>query len=211
MGFPHCHPSTASSFQAALRDLGERWAAEPARPRIREEMLSAWDALLEAWIAVRELPLLVRKFRGNRGLPLVGRGGRTLIPTDNSPAQWAYSVAYDGFCPRPDEVIPLLESGRLPVAMAMGADERRAATFTGFRAKCPSTSEAGWKLAHIRPVGLSERGSPEIMPASRIEEHFRLLMSPRNMLVVPADWAGLAEVPQFIAGFQAAGAVRPAS
>lgn len=29
-------------------------------------------------------------------------------------------------------------------------------------------------------------------------------MSPRNMLVVPAEWAGLAEVPEFLAGFQSA-------
>lgn len=34
-------------------------------------------------------------------------------------------------------------------------------------------------------------------------DHFRLFMSPANMFVVPADWAGLAEVDAFVEGFRA--------
>ena len=203
MPFPPCEALKIATFQNALWELGTRWAVDAVRPRIPSQVLDAWDALIEAWVASPEHPLLVRKFQANRGSILKERSGRELIPTDNSPAQWVFAVAYEGYCPSLDDVIPLLIAGKLPIAMALGREERQLAKYVGVRGRCPSTSDAGWKLAHISPVGLSERGSPDAFELVRLKQHFRLLMSPRNMLVVPKEWAGLAEVADFIAGFQA--------
>jgi hypothetical protein len=142
--------------------------------------------------------------QNNRGACVVGAGGRKLVPTDNSPAQWAFAFAHSGQCPRLDEVISLLERGELPVAMILKTNEREHAVYKGIRGNCLGTSDNGWKLAHIQDVALGGRGVIETYPASKIEEHFTRFMSPKNMLVVPAEFSGLAEVRAFLEGYLSA-------
>jgi len=110
----------------ALFDLGVKWAIDPGRPRISADMSSAWTTLIADWLGEGTLPLLVRKHRGDRGSCVVGAGGRTLIPTDNSPAQWAFAMAHSGCCPRLDEITCLLERGELPIAMILGLQDTSA-------------------------------------------------------------------------------------
>lgn len=200
---PLCAVDASPEIRNALFDLGRRWAVDPTQPSIKEATLRKWDELLEVWISSRELPLLVRKARQNRGTAIRTASGRIVIPTDNSPAQWAFAVAYDGICPRISEVLDLLGSGGIPIAMALSAGaERDGATYRGLRGRCPGTAEGGWKLAHIEPVALGGRGPLSEYDRPILERHFRLLMSPRNMLVVPAAWSGLAEVDDFLEGFR---------
>jgi hypothetical protein len=182
-------------------ELGAKWAVDAARPRISGDTLNAWARLIDDWIADENVPLLVRKHRSDRGYCLVGAAGRTLVPTDNSPAQWAFAVAHSGYCPQLEEITTLLASGELPVAMALKTEERARAVYKGTRGKCPGTSESGWKLAHIEDVALGGRGSLIAYPLSDITAYFAKFMSPKNMLVVPAEFSGLAEVPAFIAGY----------
>lgn len=201
MPLPDCSANVSPALREALRDLGRRWAADPARPTIAEHTLRAWRQLVEEWITDERLPLLVRKFRQNRGALVESGFGRKLVPTDNSPAQWVFAIAFDGICPSVQEVAEWLADGRIPVAVAFSGGEREGATYRGLLGRCPGTGSAGWKLAHLERVGLGGRGAIESFSRSAIEHHFRLLMSPDNMFVVPAAWAGLAEVDEFLEGF----------
>jgi hypothetical protein len=202
MSFPICSPESSAGLAEALFALGQRWAGDKRRPRIEPDTLDAWDRLIDTWTADQSLPLLVRKARNNRGSVIAGKTGRALVPTDNSPAQWAFAIAHDGECPRRRDLTSLLSGGQLPIAMALSGLEKGTATYRGIRGKCPGTSDAGWKLAHIQPVALGGRGTIAEHDPVAIERHFRPFMSPRNMLVVPSGWAGLAEVPEFVRGFQ---------
>lgn len=53
-----------------------------------------------------------------------------------------------------------------------------------------------WKVAHIDAVGLGNRALVDI-GESTLRQHFRKLMTPSNMFVVPLKYAGLAELPEF--------------
>jgi len=200
MAFPRCSPAFAEGIQRRLFELGAEWAKDPTCPRLTPQASVAWSTLISDWVQCTALPLLVRRFQNNRGSCVVGNGGRTLVPTDNSPAQWAFAVAHSGECPSLDEIGSLLQTGRLPVAMALSIEERKRATYTGTRSKCVGTSEAGWKLAHIEGVALG-RGSLADCPVQDVEAHFTRFLSPCNMLVVPAGVAGIAEVKDFIQGY----------
>lgn len=203
MPLPACAPDLSPAIREGLLQLGRNWAADPDRPRIPQRTLDEWAALLEAWIARFDLPLLVRKHRQNRGSLIESVTGRRLVPADNSPAQWAFAVAHDGYCPSLDEVPDLLTTGRLPVAMALGGgSEKASAVFRGLLGRCPNTGAAGWKLAHLESVGLGGRGEIAGYGPEAIERHFRLFLSPSNMFVVPAEWGGLAEVDEFLKGFR---------
>ena len=59
-------------------------------------------------------------------------------------------------------------------------------------------NSSGWKLCHIEPVGLGRRGETVELPLNEIEDHFRRLMSPRNMFVVPKNRSGLGELPEML-------------
>lgn len=202
MPLPICAPEASPAIRESLRQLGRTWAADPARPRIAPTTLEAWSALLDAWIARDDLPLLVRKHRQNRGSLVESGFGRFLVPADNSPAQWAFAVAYDSYCPAVDQIAHLLDTGRIPMAMALGAGaEKESALFRGLLGRCPNTGNAGWKLAHLDPVGLGGCGSLSTYSRQAVEHHFRLFLSPGNMFVVPGEWAGLAEVDEFLEGF----------
>ena len=205
MPLPACAATQSPAMRAAIFELGRAWAADPARPFIEQGTLRRWDELLDAWLADRSLPLLVRKARGDRGARQRSSTGRLVVAVDNSPAQWAFAVAFDRLCPTPGEIDGMLRDGRIPVAMAFTREERVGAIYQGLRGACPSTNGAGWKLAHLEDVALGGRGGLSTYGDAALEAHFRRLMSPRNMFVVPLDWAGLAEVTDFVAGFRAGG------
>lgn len=188
-------------MRQAIFDLGAQWAINPRRPRIAEQTVRAWTQLIADWVEDTRLPLLVRKAQADRGARITGPEGRTLVPTDNSPAQWAFAFAYSGRCPQVNEVISLLEHGEIPVAMALRTNERERAVYKGVRGRCLGTSDNGWKLAHIEGVALGGRGRIETYALPVIAAHFARFMSPDNMLVVPAEFSGLTEVPAFIEGY----------
>jgi hypothetical protein len=59
------------------------------------------------------------------------------------------------------------------------------------------TATAGWKLGHLHPVGLGN-GELTQFPIDALKEHFRALMSPSNMFLMPLQWGGVAEIPEVI-------------
>jgi hypothetical protein len=188
----------------ALADLGKKWAIDHARPRVSAEMESAWTKLINDWAEEVALPLVVRKARNNRGSLISGAEGRGLVPTDNSPAQWAFVMAESGRCPNLDQIDSLLRSYDVPVAMVFRKDEYERAVYKGRLRNCQSTAAKGWRLGHIEGIGLKRRGEIKDFPLSEIKLHFVRFMSPDNMFLVPAEWGGLAEAKSFVNGYRSA-------
>jgi hypothetical protein len=180
-----------------VRRLADAWANDPSRPRPSRTVVDQWDALVAAWSEDPSLPIFVRKASNNRGSVLTHSTGRQLVPTDNSPAQWAFALAVLGETPDLTWVREQLARDRIPVAMIQKATERVVATFRCTLGRVPSPTAAGWKVAHIDPVGLSSSMPLETTPESRLREHFVRLMSPRNMFVIPTKYAGLGELAEF--------------
>ena len=201
--FPRCRHNPAPEISSLLADIGHKWALNPDRPHPTAELLARWDTLIASWLADESLPLFVRKSSGNRGSVVVHRSGRPLIPTDNSPAHWAFATACAGECPAIAEVRSLLDAECIPVAMILGGAEKVGAKYRQTLGRISSPNAAGWKLAHIEDVGLGSRGSLEDFSIDRLKAHFRAFLSPSNMFVVPVAWAGLAEVPEIVAAFTA--------
>jgi len=182
---PICPPRLPTEFRAPLLAFASAWAASPLRPRVQHEVAHAWEVLLHEWIHTPALPIFVRKDAARRGPALTHSSGRTLVPCDNSPAVWAFTLALEGNCPTLAEVAVLAANGGIPVELT------KLGRFKAFY-------KAGWKLAHVDGVGLRTRTPLEEVPLDTLKEHLRRLLSPSNHFAVPKVWAGLGEIPEVI-------------
>jgi hypothetical protein len=193
---PRCPASLPDDIRAHMRALVTAWWSHDGWPRPSPEVLGAWDHLLEEWIESREMPLYIRKDLP-RGQRLTHSSGRPLVPVDNSVAQWAFGLALQGICPSPAEIRALQERDEIPVAMILKRSERSEASY-----RCTlgghSLNKRGWKLCHIDPVRLGGKGDIALRAGAELEAHFRRLLSPSNMFLVPCRWAGLGEIPEII-------------
>ena len=198
----HCPAKLPEEMLAAFRQAGEFWRNSPCRPRVAPPVLASWAQLLDKWISDESLPLLVRKHRGTRGRFIAHDTGRILVPVDNSPAHWSMGLALDDQCPDLESIRALFEDDALPVAMTMTATERAGANLTGGRAAWHGLLNSfGWKVCHSREVGLRTRKALQHVPIQLLNEHFRALLDPANMFLVPLRWAGFGEVPEIRALF----------
>ncbi len=193
-----------SASAALLRELAERWREALGRPRVDPPVSAHWDALIAAWVEDSALPLLVRK-AATKGAVQRHSSGRELLHVDNSPANWALASALLGRTPTLEEVRAGLREGAIPVAMVKLAVSDEASIYRGLlRAQMdpPNLNTLGWKVCHILPVGTSDRTPATAMSLETLKERTRRLLSPSNMFVVPKVYAGLGELPEFIAAFQ---------
>lgn len=193
-----CPDRLPQDIVALIEQFGRAWADSPLRPRPSPAVMAQWSALLEAWVEDDGLPLFVRKHSGNRGSVVPHATGRALVPCDNSPAQWAFVMATAGECPTLQDIRSMLAEDAIPVAMIQRAAERASPKQRCTLSRQFSVNHHGWKLAHIQQIGLNERTSIAELPMERLVSHFRALMSPSNMFVVPLAWAGMAEVEPVI-------------
>lgn len=195
-------PQAPSELPAELVKLvamfGAAWAGSTHRPIPAPKIRRQWDELLCAWAETGDLPLLIRKHRGDRGSELLHASGRLIVPTDNSAAHWAFTLACAEKVPTLAEVRAMLASDAIPVVMIQKAAEKAAAKYHCTLSSEFDVNRKGWKLAHVKPVGLNTRTSLQEMPMARLKEQFCALLSPSNMFVVPSAWAGLAEVAAVI-------------
>lgn len=197
-------PGLPQELTSGIAELGRRWAASALRPRPSEAALALWDQFLAAWLADPAAPLLVRKHDPEdapRGSVLIHRTGRPLVPVDNSPANWAYGSALLGLRLDLPGVLEALQHGLLPIAMALRTSERQRARYTGVlgrRGGVPNLNAFGWTVAHLDPVGLGTRAPLPEVPIDEFLEHHRLLLSPRNIVLVPKTHDALAELPEFL-------------
>lgn len=181
-----------------LQNLACEWAASPHRPRVSQEALSAWDNLIDEWLAA-DIPLLCRTPAYGRGAEEIHASGRTLSFADNTPAHWAMALALSGETPRLSEVQNLFDTGDMPLAFAIKANEKPRLKFTrGGLSSRIRINKDGWKVCHISRAGLGLAGHPTVQPIASIEAHFKRFMSPRNMFLVPLVLGGLGETPHMI-------------
>lgn len=197
-GLNRCPAELPPELAAFVEGFGKAWAASALRPRPRDAALEHWAKLIEAWAAAGDLPLFVRKHANNRGSVVAHPSGRSLVPADNSPAHWAYVLASSGQCPTLDDIRSMLAGDSIPVVMIQKGVEKPLARYHCFLRKEFNVNEFGWKLAHVKPVGLNNRTPLADLPIERLQNHFRTFMSPANMFVVPSAWSGLAEVESVI-------------
>jgi hypothetical protein len=195
-------PSVAPpSIRDGLVLAAAAWFDDPARPRLAERTLDQWDNLLAEWISDPRLPRIVRRARNNRGHLLEHRSGRGIVPADNSPAHWSITLAFAECCPSLQEVRDMLASDKLPMAMVFKAEEKVGARFRCTRQAVRGPNSLGWKVAHIDDVGLGYTGDVLNTPVDALHVHMRRFLSPRNMFLVPKEYAGVAETPEFREAF----------
>ena len=202
-GIAACPEQLPEPLTSAVCDFASAWAASSLRPRVGLAIRRHWQALLHAWVQDDSLPLLIRRPSAGRGLVLAHSSGRSLVPTDNSPANWSLSLALSGTCPTLDDVRADFSADAIPVAMMFHKKEKLSARFRCTRAKVAQLNALGWKVAHIEDVGLG-RGALETVEFDRLAQHFLRFLSPSNMFVVPLKWAGIAELPEVAAAMRRA-------
>jgi hypothetical protein len=195
--FPAAPTSLPSEMMQLVVHLAQAWANYSDRPKPRPNVLTHWDELIESWAEDTSLPLFVRKHENNRGSVIAHSSGRQVVPTDNSPAQWAFALAVLGETPTLAEIRNLITADAVPVAMVFKRVERLTARFKCNLRRVINPNDAGWKVAHIEGVGLSTNFSLVNFSETQLLQHFQRLMAPRNMFVVPKKYAGLGELPEF--------------
>jgi hypothetical protein len=196
---PHALPPELSQHATAL---AYAWIISPLRPIVSQRTVELWVDLIQTWIASEDMPLFVRRNRGQRGSVLSHSTGRHLIPCDNSTAHWAYGLALRDVCPSLSQVRNWLRNDRIPVAMALKKEERKSAKHTCGR-QLVNLNELGWKLCHVDRVGIGFKKIEEIR-LDDLEQHFQKYISPGNMFLVPKIWSGLGEMPEMIAAARSA-------
>lgn len=185
--FPHCPSELPAELRDPVAQLALAWTQSSIRPQVNPITEQCWTELARRWADDDTLPLLIRKvsnFKNDgRGQFITHTSGRQLIPCDNSVAVWSFTLAQRGECPSLEELAKGING--IPVAfLKLGA--------------FAELYNAGWKLAHIEKVGLNTRQPIETIPIETLKEHFRRLIDPANMFVVPKQWAGIGELPELI-------------
>jgi hypothetical protein len=206
-------PDLSKEMKGRIKELGKLWAQDPLRPRLKSDVLQYWRKLVSDWANDSSLPLYVRKQSNAFGRgSIIPHSGRSLVLTDNSPAQWAFVQSYQERKPSRKAIAVMVNGNQVPVAIALKNQElKRAPRYTCLlrefekQAKM-SINSAGWYLAHIDDVELN--GKLDKLDISRIREHFIRFMTPSNMFLIPGQYCDLAEVPEFceqIKSFQTSG------
>lgn len=206
MPLPDCPPELPTELSALIEEFGARWAQSSIRPAPTRSVSDGWNELLTQWVATPDLPLLVRKHNGDRGHERTHSSGRVVIPTDNSAAHWAFIIACSGQVPSISEIRSLFKADAIPVVMIQKAVEKQGAKYHCTLRKDFDVNRRGWKLGHIKPVGLNTRIPIIDIPLERLKEQHIALLAPGNMFVIPLAWSGLAEVSTVIQSIAASDA-----
>lgn len=195
---PLCPKQLPAELAGYIEQFGKSWAASSIRARPSTHVAIAWTQLIETWLNDKSLPLVVRKQSNNRGTSIQHSTGRELIPTDNSPAHWAFSLALKQQCLTHAELQQLWTNDKIPIAMIQTGVEKPIAKYRCTLGREQDVNTYGWKLAHVRAIGLKTRTPLQALPILTIEEHFRKFMLPSNMFVIPLAWSGLGEIQSVI-------------
>ena len=128
---------------------------------------------------------------------ILHHSGRVLVAADNSPAHWMMMQCFSEAAASLDYVRSQIES--IPMTMRMSKKEAETCDFKVRLDELDHLGKRGWYLAHVKRVGLGRVGALKETPIERLQDHFRKLMSPSNMLLIASTVSGLAEIDTFIA------------
>jgi hypothetical protein len=185
-----------------IEQLAKLWAHNRERPQPTSRVSEHWDTLVDTWANDHSLPLLIRKVNNNRGSVVNHPSGRVLVPTDNSPASWAFASAILDETPSLENIRKEFTEDKIPVAMIFKSAELAKARYKCTLKGTRNPNSAGWKVAHVDGVGLSNRADVSEIDESTLRKHFRKLMKPSNMFLIPLKYAGLGELPEFCQAIQ---------
>lgn len=182
-----------------IRRLASSWRDSPARPRINASLALSWHRSLEHWVRDRELPLLIRRPSLGRGRQILHPEGRTLLITDDAPAEYFFAKAAAGEEPSPDEWRRLLLNGSLPVGRNLTRAERACADHRCTLASIgsPDFASLGYSICHVTHVGI-DRGPLASLTEQELMAHSIFQLSPVNVYLVPRAYSHLAVLPEFI-------------
>lgn len=198
MTIPKCPENLPTELSELINKFASIWAACTDRPKPTKETCNRWEKLLDDWVNSNDLPLFARKSSRNRGSEILHSTGRVIVPTDNSPAQWAYTLACQNEDPWPTiEKMFAKDSPdaqKIPVAKILSTEERTNLKYGTTLSKKFDVNQQGWKLGHIDRIGLRNQGELRSMNIERLKAHHKALLLPSNMFLIPKQWAGLAEI-----------------
>jgi hypothetical protein len=198
-------PGISAAIQDKLVEVAQLWLAQVSLWRAEEAVLDQWDAVLREWVTDDNLPLLIRRKEKDpndkskvypHGRPFSHtQSGRELITVDNAPATWCCAAALRGEVWSAEELHVKLRNHELPVTMMSPAEE---ATYRGTLVQVEdyNLNNMGWKVSHVIDVGLGTRGSAAKNKLIDLQRHSYNLLRPRNMFLVPKNYAGLGELPE---------------
>ncbi len=181
--------------EAGLRELARAWRDAPERPRIAPEVLDHWGDLVTWWVYESDLVLPVRSGAGKHRGSLAPIDDRQMVFVDNSPPQWLFARAWQGWTPDRAELTDAVAT-EMPVAQVLPQAEKELASMTRLLGQGPSTSKLGLRLHHIDAVALGKL--PQDGTLAQIQAAAVRLLNPRNMFVLPGSIGGLGEIPTFI-------------
>ncbi|MDB6031972.1 MAG: hypothetical protein JWM16_2310 [Verrucomicrobiales bacterium] len=198
---PRCPKELPANILAAVEVLAKSYLQSFIRPKLTVDVLNHWDSLVDCW-ADSDLPLFIRKQSLDIGMILNhAESSRKLAPCDNSPAHWAVITAFArGTQVTLQDIRTAIDAHEIPVTMAMSNAEIQSSAMKGVLAKCRGVNagEYGWKVDHIQEIGLRQRRRVQELPIENLKHHFKLLMKPSNMVLVPSQLKGLGDLPGFL-------------
>ena len=198
-----CPENLGDEITGAILDAARMWINSEHRPKILPEVSDGWTALLQNWLRDDSLPILVRSSKGAPGSVIIHPAGAQIVPTDNSPASWAFTLAEKAKVPTLDEIKYWFNADQIPVAMAIKRKDKPVTKyFCNLATVRDNPNNRGWKVAHIEPVGLRQRGELEAMRLEDLKAQFLRFLSPINMFVVPKKWAGFSEIDEVTEAFK---------
>lgn len=201
-GVPICPKQLPDNILKAAQLLAAAYWDSPIRPKLAEEVIQHWDELIDAWADDATLPLFIRKQSADIGSLLQHRTSlRPLAPCDNSPAHWVVVTAFSaGTNFSLSDIKAVIAKHDIPVTMAMSKADIADSAMKGVLAKTKglNASDYGWKVDHVDEVGLKQRLRIQEMPLTDLKDHFRRLMKPSNIVLVPSALKGLGDMPAFI-------------
>lgn len=201
---PECNEVIADGgdFTDHLTAVAQKLKSKISRAELDQLSAKHWENLILEWSTNPLMPLYIRKTNSNfpRGSEVVHKSGRILIPCDNGPAHWSFSMCFNKNLPNLDEVRSFIQSDKIPVAMILKENERNSKyRFTKHEIDTPNAK--GWKIAHKKQIGLNSRVPLNDVSVYALTDHFVKFMSPANMFLMPLRYAGLAEIDEVIEVF----------
>ena len=151
-------------------------------------MTRFWDSVVGQMVEDPAVPLFIRQRGGKgRGSVIIHNSGRELLLVDNAPANFFLSAAIHGHQFSIPQLMTMLASGQLPVAIILTRVERQNARFTGSQRRKmtpPNLNTLRFRVDHCAPIGLNAAlVGLATLRIKDLEEHTRLFLSVSNMFL----------------------------
>lgn len=186
------------NIREKIKELGRLWKLSKNRLKISNNVLNSWNRLISEWAEDENIPLIIRKFN-KRGEIVNHPSGREIIFSDNTFAAWVYSEALNRKTYELSKLRGKLAKKEIPMIFALNKKEKaKLESISGYTKTLGKNPLSGFKLCHIKPVGLNNDNKIEYLDINEIIKYFKRYANPINMFLLPKDIGGLGEIQEFI-------------